>query len=77
MVKRIYAPAARSDGFRVLVDRLWPRGFSKSDAQLDLWLLFPFQNSLNNLEVMSDGSITVIDLVKGGRVVGIIDTLKT
>ncbi len=38
MVKRIYAPAARSDGFRVLVDRLWPRGISKSDAKLDLWL---------------------------------------
>ena len=38
MVKRIYEPAARSDGFRVLVDRLWPRGISKSDAKFDLWL---------------------------------------
>lgn len=38
LVKRIYAPAAKSDGFRVLVDRLWPRGISKSDAKLDLWL---------------------------------------
>lgn len=37
-VKRIYKPAAKSDGFRVLVDRLWPRGLSKSDAKLDLWL---------------------------------------
>jgi uncharacterized protein YeaO (DUF488 family) len=38
LVKRIYKPAAKSDGFRVLVDRLWPRGISKSDANLDLWL---------------------------------------
>lgn len=38
MVKRIYAVAAKPDGFRVLVDRLWPRGISKSDAKLDLWL---------------------------------------
>ncbi|MDH4080627.1 MAG: DUF488 domain-containing protein [Nitrospira sp.] len=37
-LKRIYEPAAKSDGFRVLVDRLWPRGLSKSDAKLDLWL---------------------------------------
>ena len=38
LVKRIYAPATKFDGFRVLVDRLWPRGISKSDAKLDLWL---------------------------------------
>jgi uncharacterized protein YeaO (DUF488 family) len=38
LVKRVYEPAAKSDGFRVLVDRLWPRGLSKSDAKLDLWL---------------------------------------
>jgi uncharacterized protein YeaO (DUF488 family) len=38
LVKRIYEPVAKSDGFRVLVDRLWPRGISKSDAKLDLWL---------------------------------------
>lgn len=37
-VKRVYEPTATSDGFRVLVDRLWPRGLSKSDAKLDLWL---------------------------------------
>ncbi|CAG7612482.1 DUF488 domain-containing protein [Leucobacter soli] len=36
-IKRIYAPAEPSDGMRVLVDRLWPRGVSKADAQLDLW----------------------------------------
>ena len=38
LVKRVYEPAGKSDGFRVLVDRLWPRGLTKSDAKLDLWL---------------------------------------
>lgn len=38
LVKRIYEPAGKSDGFRVLVDRLWPRGLSKQVAQIDLWL---------------------------------------
>jgi uncharacterized protein YeaO (DUF488 family) len=38
LVKRVYEPMAKSDGLRVLVDRLWPRGLSKSDAKLDLWL---------------------------------------
>lgn len=37
-IKRIYAGAARGDGHRVLVDRLWPRGISKQDARLDDWL---------------------------------------
>lgn len=36
-LKRIYAPASRSDGFRVLVDRLWPRGISKRRAALSDW----------------------------------------
>jgi len=38
LIKRVYAPGARSDGFRVLVDRLWPRGVSKQKAHVDLWL---------------------------------------
>lgn len=38
LVKRVYEPTAKSDGFRVLVDRLWPRGLSKPDAKLVLWL---------------------------------------
>ncbi|MBX3320786.1 MAG: DUF488 family protein [Nitrospira sp.] len=38
LVKRVYEPVTKSDGFRVLVDRLWPRGLSKSEAKLDLWL---------------------------------------
>lgn len=37
-VKRVYEPAQRADGFRVLVDRLWPRGVSKERARLALWL---------------------------------------
>jgi uncharacterized protein YeaO (DUF488 family) len=37
-VKRIYEKPARNDGARVLVDRLWPRGVSKTQAALDAWL---------------------------------------
>ncbi|MDD5476864.1 MAG: DUF488 domain-containing protein [Candidatus Omnitrophica bacterium] len=37
-VKRIYEQPAKDDGFRVLVDRLWPRGMSKEKARIDLWL---------------------------------------
>jgi len=37
-VKRIYDPAKEEDGFRILVDRLWPRGLSKAAAGIDLWL---------------------------------------
>ena len=36
--KRIYEPADRRDGQRVLVDRIWPRGMSKDKAALALWL---------------------------------------
>ncbi len=36
-IKRIYNDAAEDDGYRVLVDRLWPRGVSKEAAQLDEW----------------------------------------
>lgn len=36
-LKRIQEPVARADGYRILVDRLWPRGFSKECAQLDEW----------------------------------------
>ena len=36
--KRVYEPASRSDGARVLVDRLWPRGLAKATAAIDEWL---------------------------------------
>jgi uncharacterized protein YeaO (DUF488 family) len=35
--KRIYVDAAESDGRRVLIDRLWPRGITKEAAQIDFW----------------------------------------
>ena len=37
-LKRVYAEPLPHDGTRVLVDRLWPRGLTKSDAALDAWL---------------------------------------
>jgi uncharacterized protein YeaO (DUF488 family) len=37
-IKRIYEPASRRDGARVLVDRLWPRGLTKEKAAVDEWL---------------------------------------
>ena len=36
-IKRIYEPPEDQDGFRVLVDRLWPRGVKKADVHIDLW----------------------------------------
>jgi uncharacterized protein YeaO (DUF488 family) len=36
-LKRAYEPAARADGCRVLIDRLWPRGVSRQQAELDGW----------------------------------------
>jgi uncharacterized protein YeaO (DUF488 family) len=37
-IKRVYEPAAPADGTRILVDRLWPRGVSKSRAKLAFWM---------------------------------------
>ena len=37
-IKRVYEPAAKEDGYRVLVDRLWPRGMKKEAAKIDLWM---------------------------------------
>ena len=37
-IRRIYEPASQDDGFRVLVDRIWPRGMSRERAKVDLWL---------------------------------------
>ena len=36
-IKRIYEPPSKEDGYRVLVDRLWPRGMKKETAALDEW----------------------------------------
>ena len=37
-LKRVYEPTDKSDGVRLLVERLWPRGISKQSAHVDLWL---------------------------------------
>ncbi len=37
-VKRVYDPPVRSDGMRILVDRIWPRGMTKEAARVDAWL---------------------------------------
>ncbi len=37
-IKRVYTKAAKGDGKRILVDRLWPRGLTKEKAGIDLWL---------------------------------------
>lgn len=37
-IKRVYEPSEASDGKRVLIDRLWPRGLTKEKAKVDLWL---------------------------------------
>ena len=37
-IKRVYEKPAKDDGWRVLVDRLWPRGMKKENARLDLWM---------------------------------------
>lgn len=36
-IKRIYEDPSKDDGYRILVDRIWPRGVSKEDAKLDDW----------------------------------------
>ena len=37
-IKRIYEDPEKSDGTRILVDRIWPRGVTKEDAKLDDWI---------------------------------------
>lgn len=37
-LKRVYEPPQGSDGTRILIDRLWPRGIKKTDAAIDRWL---------------------------------------
>jgi uncharacterized protein YeaO (DUF488 family) len=37
-LKRVYDPPAGSDGHRILVDRIWPRGITKAELRIDAWL---------------------------------------
>ena len=39
-IKRVYEPYEESDGYRVLVDRLWPRGLTKARVHYDVWAKF-------------------------------------
>lgn len=36
-IKRVYNPTSKSDGYRILVDRLWPRGVTKEEADIQEW----------------------------------------
>ena len=36
-IKRVYEPGEKTDGYRVLVDKLWPRGIKKENLHYDLW----------------------------------------
>lgn len=38
-IKRVYEEADKSDGTRILVDRLWPRGLSRDKVKMDIWLM--------------------------------------
>jgi uncharacterized protein YeaO (DUF488 family) len=37
-IKRIYEERSKDDGYRILIDRLWPRGITNEEAEVDLWL---------------------------------------
>jgi uncharacterized protein YeaO (DUF488 family) len=37
-LKRVYDPPSAEDGYRILIDRLWPRGLKREAADIDLWL---------------------------------------
>ena len=37
-IKRVYEEASKEDGYRVLVDRLWPRGMKREQAKIDVWM---------------------------------------
>jgi uncharacterized protein YeaO (DUF488 family) len=37
-IKRVYDPPSTKDGKRILVDRLWPRGISRKQARIDVWM---------------------------------------
>jgi len=37
-IKRIYESSSKNDGYRILIDRLWPRGIKKEDAHINKWM---------------------------------------
>ncbi|HMN19129.1 MAG TPA: DUF488 family protein [Candidatus Moranbacteria bacterium] len=56
-IKRIYEKPSRKDGIRILVDRLWPRGVSKSAASVEVWMkdLAPSEQLRKYLHVDKEG----------------------
>lgn len=57
-IKRVFDPSDNSDGFRILVDRFWPRGIRKSDLNYDIWVkdVSPSKDLRHLLHSNSDGS---------------------
>ena len=57
--KRAYEKIGEADGFRILVDKLWPRGLKKEDAKIDYWakIITP---SKELLEELKKGNVTMV-----------------
>jgi uncharacterized protein YeaO (DUF488 family) len=53
LTKRVYEPASAADGYRVLIDRLWPRGVRKADARIDEWAHDRRDSAHSNAAVLS------------------------
>ena len=69
-IKRIYEDYLKTDGYRILVDRLWPRGISKEHAKIDLWIkeITPssdlrkwYHNNLENREQFQKKYVVELD----------------
>ena len=70
LLKRAYDEPEESDGYRVLVDRLWPRGVKKADLRLDAWpreiapsevLRKAYNNSAGNFDLFRQSYIEELD----------------
>jgi len=63
-LKRAYEPASRGDGYRVLVERLWPRGIRKQDLAIDEWLkdVAPFKQRYHRELMQSPAHERLLEL---------------
>ena len=52
-IKRVYESAEEEDGFRVLCDRLWPRGIKKDALELDMWAKDRHNNTVVKREILA------------------------
>jgi DNA-binding NarL/FixJ family response regulator len=67
-VKRVYDEPDASDGTRVLVDRLWPRGISREGAAADLWLKdYRDQHPESPLDVLTRRERQILQLIVEGK----------